>query len=68
MPRFEVTVTQRDAAPVDAAPSTKCKCKCDLTTGPVSLAPDQRGAGDGAPGEQAHRPIELSPLSDEPRL
>ncbi len=68
MPRFEVTVTQRDVAPVDAAPSTKCKCKCDATAGPVSLAPDQPGAGKGAPGEQAQRRIELSPLSDEPRL
>jgi hypothetical protein len=64
MPRFKVTITQRDLAPVDAAAATKCKCKCDTGAGPISSAPDGRGASEVAPGKQADPPVELSPLSD----
>ena len=37
MPQFEVTVTQRDTAPVDAAAATKCKCKCDGQLDPAAV-------------------------------
>jgi hypothetical protein len=60
MQRYEITVTERDLAPVDHPAASKCKCKCgDSSGGTVSLAPDVR-AGAGAPAGQAP----LSPLGD----
>jgi hypothetical protein len=61
MRRFEITVTERDLAPVDHPAASKCKCKCgDTGAGAVSPAPDVRGSGEGVSEGQAS----LSPLGD----
>jgi hypothetical protein len=61
MQRFEITVTERELAPVDHPAASKCKCKClDGSGGPVSFTPDVQGADDGVPSGQAS----LSPLAD----
>ncbi len=62
MRRFEVTVTERDLAPVDHPAASKCKCKCGDASGgaPVSLSPDVRGTGEDTSGQRAS----LSPLGD----
>ncbi|MDX6660612.1 MAG: hypothetical protein QOJ55_1434 [Solirubrobacteraceae bacterium] len=61
MKRFEVTLTERDLAPVDHPAASKCKCKCgDANGGAVPSAPDVRGSGEGSPHEQAC----LSPLGE----
>jgi len=67
MPRFEVTVTQRDLAPVDAAAATKCKCKCDLQGPPSPARGSDRVAEDRADRE-ARQSVQLSPLAEDPRL
>ena len=68
MARFEVTVTQRDLAPVDAAAATKCKCKCDTFPGlPAPARGSDRVAEEG-PGREAPQSVELSPLAEDPRL
>jgi hypothetical protein len=37
MPRFDVTVTPREHAPVDAPAAAKCKCKCDSQLDPSTV-------------------------------
>jgi len=66
MARFDVTVTDRDLAPVDASAATKCKCKCDSGS-PVS-PPERTDRAPQVPeaGSRARaRDVELSPLADE---
>ena len=61
MQRFEITVTERDLAPVDHPAASKCKCKCgDAGGGSVLVSPDVGEAGEGPPAGQAP----LSPLGD----
>ena len=61
MRRFDVTVTERDLAPVDHPAASKCKCKCgDSGVGPVPSAPAVEAAGETPPAGQAP----LSPLGD----
>jgi hypothetical protein len=61
MQRFEVTVTERDLAPVDHPAASKCKSKSgDANGGAIPSAPDVRGSGEGAPDG----PASLSPLGD----
>ena len=67
MTRFEVTVTQRDLAPVDAAAATKCKCKCDLQGPPSPAGRLDREAEDGS-GREALPSVELSPLAEDTRI
>jgi len=64
MPRFDVSVTEREPAPTqaDRAQKCKCKCKCECTfavPGPWSRVPAEPTAAATAP-----RFTELSPLSD----
>jgi hypothetical protein len=62
---FEITVTERDLAPVDHPAATKCKCKCgDSGGGSVLFSPDVGEAGGAAPDG----PGSLSPLGDESGL
>jgi hypothetical protein len=65
MQRFEITVTERDHAPVDHPAASKCKCKClDASGGAIAFAPDVRGGREGGAGGQPALPAKLSPLGD----
>jgi hypothetical protein len=62
MPRFDVSVTERDPAPTQADRAQKCKCKCECVAplpGPWSRVPAAPTAAAVPP-----RVTELSPLSD----
>jgi hypothetical protein len=56
MPRFDVSVSERDPDPTqaDRAQKCKCKCKCDC------IAP--------VPGPWSRVPAELSPTAATPRF
>ena len=66
MARFEVTVTQRDDAPVNAAAASKCKC--DASGGPPAPARGLDRVTPGGADGRARRSVQLSPLAEEPRL
>jgi hypothetical protein len=69
MASFDVTVTQRDLAPVDAAAASKCKCKCDGAGGaPAPAAHRPAGAGEERSANGARQSVELSPLADDSDL
>jgi hypothetical protein len=64
MPRFDVSVIEREPAPTqaDRAQKCKCKCKCDCIApvpGPWSRVPVESAGAITAPRFAA-----LSPLSD----
>jgi hypothetical protein len=54
MPRFDVSVSERDPDPTQADRAQKCKCKCDC------IAP--------VPGPWSRVPAELSPTAATPRF
>jgi hypothetical protein len=67
MPRFEVAVTQRETAPVDAAAATKCKCKCDNSGLDPAAVRRRPARAEEHHSNGATRPsVELSPLAEEP--
>ncbi len=62
MPRFDVSVTERDPGPAQPDRAQKCKCKCECVQsipGPWSRVPAEPTLAAGAPGS-----LEISPLSD----